>query len=159
MTSVKQYIYIGVGWLVHWQSTHGAEHIPLCGIFSLYAAYSALRHFSLWKKNTKFRTLSKTPRPPPPWLVWTQKFWTLRPPSTYHSLDILTQKNLKVQNVFLAEFWSIKKLNFSDRAWVGRWYWSFCVLKHVDQFKTKKLFIDLKKHTVFVKKNQSHVHT
>ena len=30
--------------LVYWRSTHGAGHIP--GIFSLHAAYSALRHFS-----------------------------------------------------------------------------------------------------------------
>ena len=35
----------GVKGLVHCRSTCGAGHIPLCGIFSLHAAQSALRHF------------------------------------------------------------------------------------------------------------------
>ena len=40
----------GVKGLVHWRSTHGTGHIPLCGIFSVHAAYSALRHFFIRHK-------------------------------------------------------------------------------------------------------------
>ena len=42
--------------LVHWRRTHGAGHIP--GIFSLNAAYSALRHFcieTLLSKRTSLK--------------------------------------------------------------------------------------------------------
>ena len=66
--------------------------------------------------------------------------WFGPPPSPYRSLDILTQKILN----YKIKLWSIKKMHFSDRAWVGRWYWSSYVLKHVYQLKTKKLFIDQK---------------
>ena len=58
---------------------------------------TGLREAIKKKKTTKFWTLSKTPRPPPPpRLVWTHKVWTLSlgadlsPP--YQSLDILMLK-------------------------------------------------------------------
>ena len=60
----------------------------------------------------------------PPTMVWT-----------------FCQKRLHYQ--FLTEFGSIKKLNFSDMAVVGSWYWNLYFLKHADQFQTKKLSTDI----------------
>ena len=48
----------------------------------------------------------------------------------------------EMENFKSTRFWSTKKWNISDRAWVGRWCWSLYVLKL--QSKTKELFKDLK---------------
>ena len=74
------------------------------------------------------------------------KFKNVRAPPTM--VWTFCQKRLHYQ--FLTEFGSIKKLNFSDMAWVGRWYWNLYFLKHVDQFQTKKLLTDIKIYIFFL---------
>ena len=58
-TSAKLYIYVGVG-SVHWRSTHGAGHIPLCGIFFpvflffCFSFFHSVSNFYLWCFKSDF---------------------------------------------------------------------------------------------------------
>ena len=62
--------------LVYWRSTHGAGHIP--GIFSLHAAYSALRHF-LYTNTSRSIAVQKFIFKSKRFQFWSFTLWSLSP--------------------------------------------------------------------------------
>ena len=113
---------------------HCTMHIAICTLH-----YGKHRFWVLNYKQKQKKHLS-TPVQNMEWIwIWSAFYLSL--------MCFLSQINMKWiwfgWNFAVPLNWT-KKLNFFVRALVGRLCWSLFVLKHVDKFKTKNLFRDLK---------------
>ena len=91
----------GVKGLVHWRSTHGTGNIP--GIFSLHAAYSALRHFFYLSTSSSGKVVQWDARKLGHWSIGIPGHWdtlTLGHRDTgtpvYWDIGTLGQRNTRI---------------------------------------------------------------